>query len=201
MDTSAARSDRARRRRAAALSVLRTLDLQARWRRCGDPVVVGSVALDLVVEPDIDLEIYSDAPSVAEGFAVLTPCAELPGVRRLRFNNALDLDDHGLYWRLDYEVAGGETWQIDMWWLPGDHPGPRAADLVGPLNAALTDETRDAVLSVKEGAAAAGEPLPGVRVYQAVLDHGVRTYPEFVAWRARTPTDGLTSWLPAGPRR
>ncbi|WP_406135055.1 hypothetical protein [Streptomyces sp. NBC_01089] len=196
MDSSAARLDRARRRRAAALDILGELDLVRRWRTCGDPVVVGSVALDLVVEADIDLEIYSEVPSVAQGFAALTPCAELPGVRRLRFTNALDLADQGLYWRLDYEAAGGETWQVDMWWLPSGHPGPRAADLVGPLRDALTDETRNAVLTVKEGAAEAGESLAGVWVYQAVLDHGVRTYPEFVAWRARTPTDRLTTWLP-----
>ncbi|MGW1835436.1 hypothetical protein [Streptomyces sp. NPDC002067] len=196
----AARRDRAVRRRTAALDVLGTLGLLDRWRPLGRPVLVGSVALDLVVEPDIDLEIYSPAPSVARGFAALTPCAELPGVRRLRFTNALDLSDQGLYWRLDYEADSGDTWQIDMWWLADDHPGPRAADLVGPLRAALTEETRDAILTIKEAAAAEGEPLPGIWVYRAVVADGVRGYPAFTAWRARTATDRLTSWRPAtGP--
>ncbi|MFG2224998.1 hypothetical protein [Streptomyces sp. NPDC048644] len=200
MDSSAARRERARHRRTDALTILGTLGLLERWRPLGAPVLVGSVALDLVVEPDIDLEIYSEAPSVAQGFAALTPCAELPGVRRLRFTNALDLDDKGLYWRLDYEDHTDRTWQIDMWWLPHAHPGPRATDLVEPLRDALTDETRDAILAVKEGAAEQGDPLPGVWVYQAVLEHAVRTYPEYLAWRARTPTGGLTSWRPAPGR-
>ncbi|MEV7191007.1 hypothetical protein AB0N81_04240 [Streptomyces sp. NPDC093510] len=190
------RAARARDRRSTALRILDALRLTERWQPFGDPVLVGSVALDLVVEPDIDLEIYCDAPSVAQGFAALAPCAELPGVRGMRFANALDLDDQGLYWRLDYEAPSGGTWQIDMWLLAHDHPGPRAADLVAPVRAALTDGTRDAVLAVKEGAAERGEPLPGVWVYQAVMDHGVRTYEEFVKWRAGTPTDGLTFWRP-----
>ncbi|MFF1920265.1 hypothetical protein ACFVW8_06765 [Streptomyces sp. NPDC058221] len=200
MDTPDTRLDRARRRRVTAHTILDRLGLFERWRPLGSPVLVGSVALDLVVEPDIDMEVYSPVPSIAEGFAVLAPCAQLPGVRKLRFTNALDLPDRGLYWRLDYEFTPEETWQIDMWWLPDDHPGPRAADLVSPVRAALDDSTRDAVLAIKEGAAARGEATQGVWVYQAALDHGVRTYDEFRAWKARTPTDGLTSWHPGVPR-
>ncbi|MFE2375103.1 hypothetical protein [Streptomyces sp. NPDC059398] len=200
MDIPDTRLDRARRRRATAHTILDRLGLFERWRPLGAPVLVGSVALDLVVEPDIDMEVYSTAPSVAEGFAVLAACAQLPGVRRVRFTNALDLPDRGLYWRLDYEFTHDETWKIDMWWLPSDHPGPRAADLVAPVRAALDDSTRDAVLSIKEDAAARGEATQGVWVYRAVLDHGVRTYDEFRAWCARTPTDGLVSWQPSATR-
>ncbi|MFJ9179192.1 hypothetical protein [Streptomyces sp. NPDC102360] len=191
------RRERARRRRAVADTVLDRLGLFERWRPLGTPLLVGSVALDLVVEPDIDMEIYSPAPSVADGFAALVPCSELPGVRKLRFANALDLADRGLYWRLDYEFKPDETWTIDMWWLPDDHPGPRAADLVTPVRDALDDQTRDAILAIKEGALTRGEATQGVWVYQAVLDHGIRTYDEFLAWQASTPTtDVLTSWRP-----
>lgn len=200
METSDSRLDRARRRRATAHTILDRLGLFDRWRPLGSPVLVGSVALDLVVEPDIDMEIYSPAPSMTEGFAVLAACAQLPGVRGLRFTNALDLADQGLYWRLDYEFTPDETWQIDMWWLPDDHPGPRAADLVAPVRAALDDSTRDAVLAIKEGAAAQGEATQGVWVYQAVLEHGIHTYEEFRSWHARTPTDGLVSWRPSATR-
>lgn len=200
METSDSRLDRAGLRRGIAHTILDRLGLFDRWRPLGSPVLVGSVALDLVVEPDIDMEIYSPAPSVAEGFAVLAACAQLPGVRGLRFTNALDLADQGLYWRLDYEFTPDEIWQIDMWWLPNDHPGPRAADLVAPMRAALDDSTRDAVLAIKEGAAARGEATQGVWVYQAVLDQGIHTYDAFRAWLARTPTDGLVSWRPSATR-
>jgi hypothetical protein len=200
MATSEARLERARQRRATADTILDRLDLFERWRPLGSPVLVGSVALDVVVEPDIDMEIYSPAPSIAEGFAMLAQCAQLPGVRKLRFTNALDLPDRGLYWRLDYELTSDQTWKIDMWWLPDDHPGPRAADLIAPVHAALDDSTRDAILTIKEEAAARGEATQGVWIYQAVLDHSVRTYDEYHAWRAQTPTDHLTSWYPSEPR-
>ncbi|MER5439490.1 hypothetical protein [Streptomyces sp. NPDC002790] len=196
MEIPNARRERASRRRTVADTILDRLGLFERWRPLGTPVLVGSVALDLVVEADIDMEIYSPTPSIADGFAALVPCAELPGVRKLRFANALDLADRGLYWRLDYEFTPDETWKIDMWWLPDDHPGPRAADLVTPVRDALDDSTRDAVLAIKEGALTQGEATQGVWVYQAVLDHGIRTYDEFRAWQASTATDVLTSWRP-----
>ncbi|OIV38053.1 hypothetical protein BIV57_07765 [Mangrovactinospora gilvigrisea] len=191
----AARRERAAEREAAARTVLERLGLLERWRPHGDPLLVGSVALGLVVEADIDLEIYSDAPSIAAGFAAVAPCAELPGVRRLRFTNTLDLDDPGLYWRLDVE-HGGETWKVDMWSLARDYPGPRAAELVGPLREAFTAETRDAVLAVKEAAADRGEALPGVWVYRAVLEGGVRDWDGFAAWRRSVDTTALTDWRP-----
>jgi hypothetical protein len=45
--------------------------LVSHWAAHGEVHVVGSVALDLVVEPDIDLEIYSAAPDIGKGFTVL----------------------------------------------------------------------------------------------------------------------------------
>ncbi|WP_405738598.1 hypothetical protein OG422_01110 [Streptomyces sp. NBC_01525] len=120
----AARRDRARRRRTTALDILGTLGLLDRWRPLGRPVVVGSVALDLVVEPDIDLEIYSPMPSAARGFAALAPCAELPGVRRLRFTNALDLPDQGLYWTTRRTPATPGRSTCGGWPTTTRAPGP-----------------------------------------------------------------------------
>jgi hypothetical protein len=195
--TTSDRIARAANRRSVALKILDTLGLPDRWRPWGTPILVGAVALDLVVEPDIDFEIYAPDPAAAQGFAALTPCVDIPGVRRLRFLNALDTPDLGLYWRLDYET-GGETWKVDMWFLADDHPSPRAASLVEPLLRVLTGAHREAILAVKEGAARAATPIAGVWVYQAVIDHGVRSYPEFVDWQAKADTTGLTDWLPQG---
>jgi hypothetical protein len=188
--------ERASRRRQAALAIIGDLDLFGRWAPYVEPHLVGSVALDLVVEPDIDLEIYSAEPMIDHGFRVLSSLAALPGIRRARFTNALDWDDQGLYFQVQYERSG-QTWKIDMWSLPDDHPGPCARDLVQPLLSVLTPDTRDLILAIKETAAERAEPVHGIRIYQAVLEAGVTDYAGFQSWNTCAPST-LTHWRP-GP--
>ena len=46
------------------MEIVRELDLVNRWKPYGEPYLVGSVALDLVVEPDIDLETLEVVPTL-----------------------------------------------------------------------------------------------------------------------------------------
>jgi hypothetical protein len=179
------------------VEILRDLGLISRWAAHGEVHLVGSVALDLVVEPDIDLEIYSAVPDIGQGFTVLASLAALPGIRRARFTNTLDTADPGLYFQLQYE-RGGQTWKIDMWYLAEDYPGPRGHELVGPLLAALTPVTRDRILAVKEAAREQDEQVQGIRVYQAVLEGGIADYAGFQAWAAHCP-GGPSHWSPRPP--
>ena len=89
------RAARAEARLRVAQELLRELDLIERWSRYGDVTIVGSVGIGLVVEPDIDLEIRSDEPRVADGFAVMAALAELPRVRRIRYLDARDRHEQG----------------------------------------------------------------------------------------------------------
>jgi hypothetical protein len=178
---------RAEARRQAAWTVLERLELLRRWRRYGEPVVVGSVALGVVVRPDIDLEIVTDAPRVEDGFAVVTACAHIPGVRRARFRNELVDPDPGsptgLYWRLEYRADDGQWWTIDMWLLDHDAPG-RGAEMAARLGPLLTDDRRVVVCAIKESALARQRRVSGLAVCQAVVYHGVRNLEEFDRWAA-----------------
>ena len=51
--------DRARRRRSAALELVDDLELITRRSQIGRVVLVGAVAYDLVVSPDIDIEVFT----------------------------------------------------------------------------------------------------------------------------------------------
>jgi hypothetical protein len=44
-----------------------------------------TAALDVVVRPDIDIEVYFHELSPTAGFDVLVPLAELPHVRRIHY--------------------------------------------------------------------------------------------------------------------
>jgi hypothetical protein len=177
---------RAEARRQAAWRVIERFDLLRRWARYGEPAVVGSVALRVVVRPDIDIAVVTDTPRVEDGFAVVAGCATVPGVLRGRYRADLPPGDpsfpSGLYWKLDYQAADGLVWTIDMWLLErGDRQGPDTTTRIGRL---LTDDRRASVLAIKEAAAAQGRRVPGIAVCQAVIDAGVGTLEQFDRWAA-----------------
>lgn len=190
---------RAARQRHLAQQVAGDLDLVARWSAVGRVVLVGAVAYDLVVSPDLDYEVFTaDTPTVAAGFRVLAALAELPSVTAARFSNALDTSDRGLYWQARCRHSDQE-WKIDVWTLARDHPGPCAAWIVGPIRRALTDELRVTILRLKE-ACAAGQirHVASIDIYRAVIDDGVRTIDDLRRWIGPNYESGLTNWRPRG---
>jgi hypothetical protein len=187
---------RAAGRMRAAQQVLDELDLLARWSPFSEPVVVGSAALDLVVRPDIDVEFLVDELSIRDGFAVASAIAELPKVRSIRYNDARDKPEHGLYWKVLYELTPAETWTLDLWMFRRDHLGPLASSMVEPIRAALTPETRDTILAIKEAAAERGERAWGHWLYRAVINEGVRTYAEFLDWFGDRDIWAREAWTP-----
>lgn len=188
--------ERAAARQRTAIAILGELALVERWRPFGEPVLCGAAAYELLVEPDIDLEINCLIPSIEAGFSILAACAQLPNVRNARFTNALDDPDAGLYWQLRYRADDGQKWKIDMWSLPLDHPGPRSQDLVAPLRAALDDASRSRILTLKEGLVATDVVYRSIDVYRAALDFGVATLEDFIVWNRLHGGSGLTNWRP-----
>lgn len=181
-----------------AHEILSRLRLFERWQAFGTPVLVGAVAFDLAMAPDIDIEIYCDAPRIQDGFTVLRDCAVLDNVRKARFGNYLDDPDEGLYWRLDYRTPDGTDWKIDMWMLRRDHSGPGAEQLVAPLRAALTPERRRTILELKSLIHTGAIPhQPSIDIYRAVIDGGLLSSADLAAWLAAHPRDHLTFWKPS----
>ena len=194
MDTALSRATEKLR---IAQYILADLQLIERWHVFGKPIVVGAVAYGLVVAPDIDMEIFCDEPKIQDGFEVLRACSLHPRVRKARFANQLDEPDQGLYWQLRYRHETGQEWKIDMWSMRHDHPGPNAAALVEPMNQALTDETRQVILELKEQTLLDATLQRGsIHIYRAVLDDDIRNVKEFRMWLERNPTDGLITWRP-----
>lgn len=182
-------------RQRTAGEILARLHLLERWAEVGVPKLVGAAAYGLMVAPDIDIEIYCDAPTVEAAFGVVSEVSKQPRVWRIRYADRLDSADQGLYWQLRYRADEGELWKVDMWLLAHDHPGPRAADLVEPMKHALRDDTRAAIVGIKE--ALFYEPdVHSIEIYEAVLDDGVRSADEFLAWRTQRERVGLTFWRP-----
>jgi len=178
----AERSARAEARSRTAWEIVERLALRERWGRYGDVVVVGSVAIGVVVAPDIDLEVWAAEPPVADGFAVVAGLAEIPEVRRVTYLDARDRHERGQYWKVEYERTPDETWTIDAWVFAGDAKQSSGASVATAVREALTEESRDRVLAIKEEAVALGERAYGYWLYQAVLDAGVDSYVGYRDW-------------------
>jgi len=59
------------------------------------------------------------------------------------------------------------------------------------------EAARDAVLRIKEAAVERGERAHGRWVYEAVLDGGVRSYGDYLAWRGDRDVWERSEWTPA----
>ncbi|GIO31730.1 hypothetical protein J2TS6_28710 [Paenibacillus albilobatus] len=190
--------ERAEFKRNTAHRIMADLNLPDLWKTVGDPILVGAVAYHLVVNPDIDMEIYCDEPNVESGFEVLKNLAIHPNVTKARFSNHLDGPDQGLYFQIRYKNDDGEVWKLDMWLLAHDHPGPCARDLVEPLKNALDDAKRKTILTFKEEAIKNGIKIPSIQIYEAVMDHNIQNFNELMRWHEKQP-QGLTTWKPKSP--
>ena len=190
---------RADRRRAKALGVIDDLELVRRWSAVGRVELVGAVAYDLVVSPDIDMEVFTDGtPRVRDGFRVLAELAEHPSVTRARFTNALSTADQGLYWQVGCRDDEGEEWKVDIWTLARDHPGPLSTSLVAAMRSAVRTEERQRILALEEArAAGAARGVASIDIYRAVLDGGVTTPDELEAFLGPDYAPSLNPWLPA----
>ena len=110
--------------------------------------------------------------------------------------NLLDTDEACIEWHAWYDDGDGEPWQIDIIHiLKSSRYDGFFERMAERIKAALTDETRLAILRLK-----AETPedvhIMGVEYYQAVLRDGVRTMADFMRWRQEHPVTGIVEWMP-----
>ena len=187
-------------RRQEALGILDELRLLPAWTRFGRPVLVGAVAHDLVWGRDLDLEVYCPQLRVADGFQVLAEAgAASARVKAAQFMNFLEDSDNALYWQIKYRAPSGAEWKVDMWSARDDYALPRGESLVEPLRAALTPDTRLAILRLKQAREQeTGPDCLSIDLYRAVVADGVRRPEELRAWLASNEVGVLSAWRPGG---
>ena len=171
----------------AAAAVRADLDLERVLSALGEPHLVGSAALGLMVWPDLDMTVVCSQLDVGSVWDAAGVLADHSRVRQLTFRNDsgrwnTDPEQYpdGIYLGIDYR-DGERVWNIDIWFVTdaGRQPDLRHLHELAPR---LTPETRSAILEIKR----AWKDRPEYRrsvtsydIYTAVLDHGVRTAAEF----------------------
>jgi hypothetical protein len=178
---------------AEARHIIAELDLATIFGRAGEVYQVGSFVSGLMVWRDADFNVLSPGLRVEQVFAVMLPLLTHPRMKMVRYRNdhaafaPPDPTDERFFFALYYQPEdseGGEEWKIDVsFWVS---PLPRIEQAPAERIASrLDNETRLAILWIKD----VWRHLPtypyeigGVDIYDAVLDHGVRTPTQFRAY-------------------
>ena len=174
--------------RSEADEVMRTLDVMTMLRALGQPEQIGSSVSGLMVWRDIDVTVRCRDVTLERVWDALRPLLINPRITRLNYSNETgarspsgEPADQRYYFVIHYEPAGGTEWKIDVSVWTSDAPRPHLAQLT-ELERRLTHETRLAILWIKD----VWHRLPvypyevgGMEVYDAVLEHGVRSPDDF----------------------
>jgi quercetin dioxygenase-like cupin family protein len=159
------------------------LEIDAELSRIGQPTLVGSAALRVMVARDIDLTVAVPRLDAQVKRAVLELSGRLsarPDVREVTvrddtgtWNTDPDYPD-GLYLHLECVDADRDRWSFDIWFV--DEPD-RQPDLqhLRSMQSLVTPETQAKILAIKRatrGLRADGTRLPSYEVYRAVLFEG-----------------------------
>lgn len=168
------------------------------WESIGARVnLVGSLRTGLLMNHrDIDIHIYTSPFNLSDSFQAMVKLAENKSIVKIEHVNLLNTDDACMEWHAWYRDKENELWQIDMIHiLKGSRYDGYFEKFADRLSEVLTDETKLAILQLKYETPET-EKVMGVEYYQAVVRDGIRTYPDFMAWRQQHPVTGIVEWMP-----
>jgi hypothetical protein len=173
---------------AEAQQVIVELSLHSLLSQVGKTEQIGSSIAGLMVWRDLDFNILCPYPSLDSIFATMQPLLIHPRVTKLHYHNdtgkyaSAELrGDERYYFVVYYENEAGNEWKIDLSFWLSNTPHTQLA-YIEYLTQKMTKETRLAILWIKDvwcHHATYPYQIGGTDIYDAVLEHGVRTPEQF----------------------
>ncbi len=188
----------AKRNQQKAWEIIEDTRIVRIWEGIGAKVnLVGSLRTGLLVKHrDIDFHIYTSPLDLSASFRAMAELAENTSVKKIEYTNLLHTAEACIEWHAWYQDMEGELWQMDMIHIQeGSRYDGYFERVAERISAVLTDEMRLAILKLKYETPDT-EKIMGVEYYQAVIQDGVRSYPEFEEWRRLHPAVGVVEWVP-----
>lgn len=188
----------AKRNQQKAWEIIEDTRIVRIWERIGAKVnLVGSLRTGLLMKHrDIDFHIYTSPLDLSASFRAMAELAENTSVKKIEYTNLLHTAEACIEWHAWYQDMEGELWQMDMIHIQeGSRYDGYFERVAERISAVLTDEMRLAILKLKYETPDT-EKIMGVEYYQAVIQDGVRSYPEFEEWRRLHPAVGVVEWMP-----
>ena len=175
----------AKRNQQKAWEIIEDTRIVRIWEGIGAKVnLVGSLRTGLLMKHrDIDFHIYTSPLDLSASFRAMAELAENTSVKKIEYTNLLHTAEACIEWHAWYKDMEGELWQMDMIHIQeGSRYDGYFERVAERISAVLTDEMRLAILKLKYETPDT-EKIMGVEYYQAVIQDGVRSYPEFEEWR------------------
>lgn len=188
----------AKRNQQKAWEIIEDTRIVRIWEGIGAKVnLVGSLRTGLLMKHrDIDFHIYTSPLDLSASFRAMAELAENTSVKKIEYTNLLHTAEACIEWHAWYKNMEGELWQMDMIHIQeGSRYDGYFERVAERISAVLTDEMRLAILKLKYETPDT-EKIMGVEYYQAVIQDGVRSYPEFEEWRRLHPAVGVVEWVP-----
>lgn len=188
----------AKRNQQKAWEIIEDTRIVRIWEGMGAKVnLVGSLRTGLLMKHrDIDFHIYTSPLDLSASFRAMAELAENTSIKKIEYTNLLHTAEACIEWHAWYQDMEGELWQMDMIHIQeGSRYDGYFERVAERISAVLTDEMRLAILKLKYETPDT-EKIMGVEYYQAVIQDGVRSYPEFEEWRRLHPAVGVVEWVP-----
>ena len=188
----------AKRNQQKAWEIIEDTRIVRIWEGIGAKVnLVGSLRTGLLMKHrDIDFHIYTSPLDLSASFRAMAELAENMSIKKIEYTNLLHTAEACIEWHAWYKDMEGELWQMDMIHIQeGSRYDGYFERVAERISAVLTDEMRLAILKLKYETPDT-EKIMGVEYYQAVIQDGVRSYPEFEEWRRLHPAVGVVEWMP-----
>jgi len=187
-----------REMRESALRVLNDLEVVNYCHHVGGTAnTIGSLKSDLMLNHrDIDLHVYTDEPLVEKSFYIMKNIAKNRAVKDIQYKNLLDTKEECIEWHLWYEDKEQNPWKVDIIHIrQGSFYDGFFEKVTDRIIERLTQETKIAILDIKHGLGEKSN-VPGIQIYHAVLEHGIKNYREFIPWAELHPVDAILEWMP-----
>lgn len=181
-----------------ALKVLEETQVITAWESVGAEVyIVGSLKSGLLMKSrDIDMHIYTDQLSVSGSFAVISQLSEKLPFKEVLYKNLIDTEEECMEWHALYDDTDGCEWKFDMIHIrKGSKYDGVVEKVTDSIIRKLTPETRNAILQIKFDMPE-DRMAPGIMIYYAVFEIGVRSYREFEQWYELNPLINSLEWRP-----
>ncbi len=187
-----------RQMRQAASKILTDLNIAGHCKEVeGSLNIVGSLKTDLMLNHrDIDLHFYTSEPMIEKSFSFMKGLAENNAIKDIQYKNLLDTKERCIEWHLWYEAEEGITWKLDIIHIrKGSFYDGFFEGVTDKVIKKLTPKTKEIILRIKYELGEKSN-VPGIQIYHAVLEHGVKNCADFIEWQKENPLDSILEWVP-----